>query len=1647
MGDEIIVINDVTLSGFRQEAICLVKGSHKTLKMVVKRRTEPAYRPHSWHSAKLAENRPEASAQQFSSTSDCTSWHSRCHASSSSHDLSSSWDQANFCHISEQCSSRGSVDSLDQQSHIYHHSRLSSAKSSSSIDHLENHNKRDSAYGSYSTNSSTPDHISSKAEANSAESMSSKLSWDTGHYGNGRHGQYLIANSSLENKHESLPEHYGAKHVEGSRIEEQPNTRFSFPGKSIYGPVWHVPEKKRMSCSSPPPQPPFRHESLATAKVHEKNDFSSSSVASNIQNFSVYSKPQSTYDRNSGMTDYQQQSAHINDRSPDIRRHEHFTHRADVNPYYNGPGDHSNNSSRLQASLSSTDVRFAQSASTPHHRHQHSDETTFFRNIQVPIIQKPQNAVCNSKILDTPSDSFQYHHSSHVLQSDSSSSFSNTAEQKTEYTAQNRSYYSAASKQPTQGNTVLSSNRKESWIPGMSAEVTVANENGSGPTKYRKARYGIPLQQECFSDKGSGKYHFEGGENRSTTVEDIVHNSNHAEQENQKDNSDYNSEPKYVGSSFTQQSISFLNEPKKLLKDSQLPEEESKKISPQSTPMLHSLATSSLTVSDFHTETESKNHSPFDSPPSRQSHKHGRFSTALRNEIQMKRAQLQKSRSAANLSGPNEAEEEDIENQNAESAENFTSSSDSSFSSTYIDNLKEVQARVLRATSFKRRDLEPVLAEFSSNSPEQKVSLSISSSTIDLSENRLSPYEVSKATKTNPTNSGSHIFRIGGRKRFSMEQKLKSYSEPEKMNQVGISDGDDLTKGLTSFADRRRFFEETSKPVYSKPPPKQTLLHFHMDQGDTKLLKKPYLQEPGNLWQERRGRAASLGVGSSLSQEKAKDIISLSSDKTTSMPFKHETSRLGTFAEYQASWKEQKKSSESKKSGRYRSADNILDVAIDAFETSQVVHERSRSSPSADFYGKDVTSKAKRREESSTKAEDHLSCKSTDVCNVSVRPVNTTQKKEHPEEKGPVFDQSLEDQRRKSSIQLSQSREQLPPPQENRGRSITLPSNYSYTQEEPEVKERHRSGAQPSYSDSHSVPETRFLSQSHLEDIPLPSGPIKKKGPAPPQRPPPPKIEKYRPQHISKSPLSASSESLLTIPSRRSNPHSPGKAELQSVPKTVSLADNLNSSQLQESHQIRVLENERQLAQSGASEPSVNRKHQNIQKLPMEASRSPSPQFAPQKLTDKPPLSIDDAPTRIEKVMENNTTVKMVPIKIVHSESHAEKERRQNFLNNIELPSLPPSLEKDQIKTLSTSEQSYSLFCAYTRQGQESAVGQKGIPGKKANETLEKELKDTESAGAISSSVKSKEKNIEDLKSEELAREIAGKDKSLADILDPSIKMKTTMDLMVGIFPKDEQLLEEAQQRRKLLPKLPSPMVAEENAKKEEQPLVSATSLTSSSAYYNISAPKAELLNKMKDMQQQIEEASEEELDHDLSDKKQELIDSISRKLQVLREARESLSEDIQANNMLGEEVEVIVREVCKSNEFDKFRMFIGDLDKIVNLLLSLSGRLARVENALSNLDENASSDERRTLTEKQKLLTRQHEDAKELKENLDRRERIVYDILANYLSEENLADYEHFVKMKSALIIEQRELEDKIKLGEEQLKCLVESLPSDRAK
>ncbi|NXD12418.1 SHRM1 protein, partial [Nothocercus nigrocapillus] len=172
-----------------------------------------------------------------------------------------------------------------------------------------------------------------------------------------------------------------------------------------------------------------------------------------------------------------------------------------------------------------------------------------------------------------------------------------------------------------------------------------------------------------------------------------------------------------------------------------------------------------------------------------------------------------------------------------------------------------------------------------------------------------------------------------------------------------------------------------------------------------------------------------------------------------------------------------------------------------------------------------------------------------------------------------------------------------------------------------------------------------------------------------------------------------------------------------------------------------------------------------------------------------------------------------------------------------------------------------------------------------------------------------------------------------------------------------------------------------------------------------------------------------------------ELISCLRSKLRTLWEERELVLSESRECAERGSALEALVQDVCKPNEFERYMMFIGDLEKVVSLLLCLSSRLARVQDAMRKIDGNTDAEEKQSLNERHKLLSRQREDAKDLKENLDRRERVVSGILAKYLTDQQLQDYRHFVQVKTSLLIEQKDLEEQIKLLEEQLENLEKSI------
>lgn len=229
-----------------------------------------------------------------------------------------------------------------------------------------------------------------------------------------------------------------------------------------------------------------------------------------------------------------------------------------------------------------------------------------------------------------------------------------------------------------------------------------------------------------------------------------------------------------------------------------------------------------------------------------------------------------------------------------------------------------------------------------------------------------------------------------------------------------------------------------------------------------------------------------------------------------------------------------------------------------------------------------------------------------------------------------------------------------------------------------------------------------------------------------------------------------------------------------------------------------------------------------------------------------------------------------------------------------------------------------------------------------------------------------------------------------------------------------------------------------------EPPSASETSnekapLPADSAYFTTSESKAKMLTRLRGSNNNLHDGITDQ--QQLHKKKEELVASIGRKLEILRAEREAIKEEMRLNQELGTEVTSKVEARARLAEAEKYKLHVEEIDKITSLLLGLSGRLARAENALIMLVDDADPEEKRILESKRDKLSEQLEEAKRLKENIDRRAIQVSKVLNQYLTEDQYADYDHFIKMKAKLIMDAREIDDKIKLGEEQQQALRETM------
>lgn len=260
---------------------------------------------------------------------------------------------------------------------------------------------------------------------------------------------------------------------------------------------------------------------------------------------------------------------------------------------------------------------------------------------------------------------------------------------------------------------------------------------------------------------------------------------------------------------------------------------------------------------------------------------------------------------------------------------------------------------------------------------------------------------------------------------------------------------------------------------------------------------------------------------------------------------------------------------------------------------------------------------------------------------------------------------------------------------------------------------------------------------------------------------------------------------------------------------------------------------------------------------------------------------------------------------------------------------------------------------------------------------------------------------------------------------------------LVSLLPQNDRLLEilvpkSTKTSTDYIDKLYNPDVPMRPAKRDV-----GTSTPPSESSSNNCTPKYEI--EFSEIEVSLTNgAGETSCDH-LIRKKEDLINQITRKISVLNQEQTAITDETSINDELGSSLVAKVADKMRPIDATKFRTYIDDVGHITSLLLSLSGRLAKAENSLTALDEQ--NPESKILILKRDRLIEQLEEAKRLKEDIDRRGASVATVLEKNLTTDEYADYEYFINMKAKLIADSRDIADKISFAKEHLNALNDAL------
>nr|XP_015816868.2 protein Shroom1 [Nothobranchius furzeri]XP_015816869.2 protein Shroom1 [Nothobranchius furzeri] len=930
---------------------------------------------------------------------------------------------------------------------------------------------------------------------------------------------------------------------------------------------------------------------------------------------------------------------------------------------------------------------------------------------------------------------------------------------------------------------------------------------------------------------------------------------------------------------------------------------------------------------------------------------------------------------------------------------------DDSFKKYYKEKLKDAQCKVLRETSFKRRDLllhsmkqnsecRPTgIHTFSpsqdSESSKATLTPSVASEETEKGSIKEEPWENNRATEREngrPANVAQpQVARIGGRKRLTADQKKMCFSEPEKLNQLGSgpvhvacrsfsNEGDCLfgaecegdgneQQGLV--AARRKIFEMRGRAQSVSSASKTNLKHLQhkalVDYMERKTGQKvaesqqPVLQLPAPSrqrhslgekpfeWGPRAVSGNHDGKGMKKKHHRPLSAGRILDSSSSSIRYA-QFSAQSCSGQYPGQHGSSKmRVSKGPSQGKSASAESLLDQR----EPTSFCRNRSTSSPHA-FQTLDY--------------EENL---------LPVKTMETEGFLKNEAEKSSVKQIPEGQQRARKVAQRGKSMEEL-----GASKPAKVEAMSKSSEELDNLARNWSLGLERQERSASNVAEERKFQQRENQKDKEPEVVGQKN------------TQGHVQNQIQRNPLLKQSSELgqegtkgERSSSRSSSPTSTSSSRARvcsaSLGSHVAIADEFRS--------------ERSPSESLSNPPSP--RGQNINEREMKSTSStPSRTKHLSESTSCSRSRASSGPESEQSVDE------------LGSDPKHEVSLSCGVTTDPALWILPP---EDETKE-KVSESSVSPCTSVSEADAGQRTEEQRDPETEADTQGEKEEK--ENRRTPEGETESLEKPVEKPKWEELVGAVVKADQSLARVLFPLASRKTALMLMEQLLSEDTLLMEEHYKKKQ---EQKGDVESTETAEGPEPP----------------SCPPAS--------DSQASQCADQQSKADLVKKKHLLVSYIKERLQSLEESRGALQRELEENATRGEALKQLVRERCQPVELERYSLFIGDLERVVNLLLCLSARLARVQNALSIVDQHTDAEEKESLDSRHRLLCKQREDAKDLKDNLDRRENLVSTFLSRQLSAEQLQDYRHFVQTKASLLIRQKDLEEKQKLGEEQLEAL----------